>query len=557
VLKPGAVRAPHFYHPWTLALLLLVIALGTRTYRAFTAPVVNPDAIRFIDQGQLILQHPLLAVRSDVYHPLHALAGALVHDGVTRWLMADDRMAWIAALQTVGVVCGAVLSPLIFSLSRRFGAPSWAAAGAGLLFAVGKRTSWYGADGLSDMLFMVMFVGALLVAVRVRLRPQVGAWGIVGLLAGLAYLTRPEGAAVVLILIVGTIVTLILRRDISMPMVRKYAVAFSVMVLGFLIVALPYMVAIGRFTGKKTIFEQESHSASVNAPVVALRGGGAVGSIGLTPTLATLTDPAGDSVIYPVYKVSREVWETLGFGPCLIVLLAMLIRPRPWGRAFWRPLATIWIVFWLGVMVWLLHRTRSAAYPEGYLDGRHTLPLIVMLHVLFALSLGIWMQPMRWWQGFWRRRAAWAKLPAWMRWTGWPGVMAAVVWVLAVLPGVTLLPYPETRDKAYIREAANWVRAHTSRDTVVADVTREVGYYAGRPYVGWLGDAGDPRLGSLPSDRPVVVAKMYETTASADHPAQEIAPSIGPFVAAPVRFASTTATQGDVLVLYARPGVLR
>ena len=74
----------------------------------------------------------------------------------------------------------------------------------------------------------------------------------------------------------------------------------------------------------------------------------------------------------------------------------MLLQPRLWGRAHWRPLVFIWVFLWLAVMLWLIDRTRTPQEPDGYLDGRHTLVLEFILHCLFGLALNIWRRPMIW-----------------------------------------------------------------------------------------------------------------------------------------------------------------
>ena len=123
--------------------------------------------------------------------------------------------------------------------------------------------------------------------------------------------------------------------------------------------------------------------------------------------------------------LGMELWETFGFAPCLVVGLALPLRPRLWGRPHWRALVFVWMGVWFSVMLWLIHTA-------GYLDGRHTLALQLSLHCLFALSLPLWGKPMQWWQDRWRATPAWDGLPAWRRWRGWPGIFCGGAWSWAV-----------------------------------------------------------------------------------------------------------------------------
>ncbi len=113
-------------HLWVVRrvqeVLLFVVAVGVRALCAVQEPVVNPDAIRFIDQARGLRTDFLGALRSEVYHPLHSVAALLVH-AVIGSFFRNDREAWVAAVQTVGVVCGAIVAVQIVWLARAFGAP--------------------------------------------------------------------------------------------------------------------------------------------------------------------------------------------------------------------------------------------------------------------------------------------------------------------------------------------------------------------------------------------------------------------------------------------------
>ena len=228
--------------------------------------------------------------------------------------------------------------------------------------------------------------------------------------------------------------------------------------------------------------------------------------------------------------------------------LAILIRPRPWGRKHWRPLVFFWIGFWLTVMVWLLYVTRRTdPSHQGYLDGRHTLVLQLVFFSLFALALPLWMKPMVWYQNMWRRLAIWPRLPAWLRSDRWRYVMAGGAFVLAILPGACRLSQPMGEDRRYVRAAAIYIARHANQHAIVYDSERVVGYYSGLAYATWRGTPQTPDLPTVPPNTPAILAYIYRDNAP-------IAPRIGPYAALPVTFKSDTATRHDVLVLYARPG---
>jgi hypothetical protein len=521
--------------------LVLLTTLAVRVATALRTPVINPDLVRFIELAQRLEANPLAAVRGEAYHPLHAALGALLHGVFVAHIVADQRLAWIISLQIVGILSAVAVVWLIIQLARHFGAPWWAACAAGLLFAVGRRTSGFGADGLSDMLFLALFAGALLVAVRTRLHWRPWSWLLAGVLAGLSYLTRPEGVAAVIIVGIAVVLHTARFRPRRWPeLVRRWHVprrsfcwndaakSLATLLLGFLLIGLPYMVAIGRFTAKKHLWD--AAAPLLQAPVMVA----AQLPAPLHEGLGSLFDPAAWQAI------GMELWETFGFGPCLVVLLAMAFKPRLWGRRHWQPLVLVWVLIWVGVMVWLLDRA-------GYLAGRHTLPLQVALHCLFALALPIWARPVQW---LLQRQKAVRTAAT----DAWPRVAVAGALTLGCLPGMIKLIDTPYADKLYLVTAGEYLQSHARPGTLLAgrDLCLSLAYQIGFPAAYWAGPEDDPRGGSLTNTvdgRPVIAMVVYERDSTPEPPE-----TIGPYQRWGPAFESSGSMHGDVLLLYARAG---
>ncbi len=524
---------------WLVMAVLFVVALGVRGFRAWQEPVVNPDTIRFIDQAMVLGAHPLRAMRREVYHPLHSAAGLAVHEVIGGWFN-NDRAAWLVSMQTVGVICGAIVALQIVRLSRLLGAPFWAGVGAGVVWTVGRRTSAFGADGLSDMLCLVFFTGSMLLGIRamrglargMETRHMVG-FGLAGVLSGMAYLTRPEGMGAVLILGI-TLLLLALprpRRERGGPggaavvgrafklfpreRARPLAVgaALAMLLVGALVPALPYMAVIGTLTNKVPTTQ--------NAPAAA--------------SLVLL----GAAPLSDLMRMVRELWETFGFGPWLVLLLALPLRMRLWGRPRVRLVVVVWMVFWVTIMLWLLSW-------KGYLDGRHTLALQVLLHGLLALAFGVYAVAAR------RMMRRYGK-GGWKRWPELAGVTACVA---AAVPGVIRFGTPPLNDQFYVRDAALWIAANVRPDAVVCDNELRIGYYSGHPYSLWEGPQVDAQLNELAGirgaapgkpGRPLVAGWVYRPGNG-----EEVRAAVGPYREI-MRFKSDAAIHGDVLVLYALP----
>jgi hypothetical protein len=301
---------------------------------------------------------------------------------------------------------------------------------------------------------------------------------------------------------------------------RRVVAAMAALVVGAALPAMPYMFIIGGLTQKKSL------SMTMAVPHVQVVLAGALAPLPNKPILE---------------KVAMELLETFGFGPWIALLGAMLIAPYLWGRPRLRPLVNIWFFSWAIVMLWLVKHA-------GYLDGRHTLPLVLLLHGLLALAFLAWTKPMRWWMNWWRGRPeAWARLPMWMRYRGWPYIFAGCAIVMTLLPGMIRLSTPPQENLRYVRDAATWIDANIGPTVVICDHDRLVGYYSGNPFQQWLGTPENPLLGQVHFSQPHVVGFVYRPGLG-----EEPQLAIGPYRAI-VAFRSSFAAHGDVMLLYALP----
>ncbi len=541
---------------WLVPLIFL-LALVVRWERAWVTPVVNSDCLRFIVMAQSLPAHPIHTLRKDVYHPLQAVAGGAVYLAVFSHLMANQRMAWIAAMQAVGVVAGAFLAVEMFWLARRFGAPGWAAAAAAVLWIVGRKTSGYGADGISDMLFLSLLVGSILLAMQTGLRWHRWKWLVAGMIAGLSYLARPEGVAAVLIfwgalaIYHGWPLRRLLRWRLPQRRGPMCALACGLlMLLGFVLVGSPYMMAIGKFTGKKATVLNDLVATPPAAIVGSRPAAGADGAVGRTiPPQIAAFEPWRGGIWF---KISQELAETLGWVPGIIMIGVLLAQPRVLGRRRWRGLVLAWAVLWLVVMIWLL----STAH---YLANRHTLVLVFLLEALLALSLAqaaflcakvrreIGLEPSSS-GGMYRDRAA----------VGF----GLIIGFLGCLPGLVSLTHAPQRGLHYLRNTADWIAAHTVPDLRVVvprvdDRLSLIAYYSRRRYFYWPYTANHipaQQIKRLCRNQPFVLPLLFQGPGQQAFPRRigslEVLKDHGHAVC----FRSRHALQGDEVVLYALPG---
>ncbi|MGC8559999.1 MAG: hypothetical protein ACP5O1_04900 [Phycisphaerae bacterium] len=554
--QPGIPR-------WLGLTALLIFALVIRIERAFLTTVVNPDAMRFIAQGREFFINPLGAVRQEVYHPLQSILGTLIHNIVMVRLVADRRMAWIYSMQALGVVAGALIAIEIFWLSRRFGAPRWAAYCVSIIWVLGRKTGAYGADGISDMLFLSLLGLSILTAMKTGLRCRPWYWFAAGIFSGFSYLTRPEGVAAVLIMLWALAIYhgaaifssgAVKAVDSPIPFNKRRGlvpalVSAAMLIAGYLIVGLPYMLSIGAFTRKKKLELMRAHSISHPQLSHLFKPLPTIGH----PDLAFI----GPSAFFHPWmwmKIGQEIFETLSPAACIVLLLAMALAPRIWGRRRWRPAVLGWAALWFTVMIWLLNIA-------GYLHGRHTLVLVLLL--LPILALGLDRVVHRWGELLRtsKRPDALRRLPQPLRDAAHANRMGILLTAVICIPGMVHLADAPQRGMRFIEDGARWLKTNARSKVIVNigigdDRRALVAYYSGLDYMFCpTPPTAQTRrqMMNLSNNRPVLLDEVFQ-----GKQAKRIPAFLGPYHVMKLRgrvvkFRARHTLGANVLVFYVLP----
>ncbi|MCC6673391.1 MAG: hypothetical protein IT458_20200 [Planctomycetes bacterium] len=177
-------------------LLLLILAAAVRGLVALRTEVPARDGATYLWMAERCAAGEPCALFATVFHPLYAaLTGAWL-----RWLpagAATPELAAMAAGQWVACACAALaVLPLHALTERHFGAR--AALAAGVLYALGAWFARHPAECMSEGPFFLWVAGCAF-GLTAAGPGAVGMPLLAGVLAGLAFLTRPEGAALALL----------------------------------------------------------------------------------------------------------------------------------------------------------------------------------------------------------------------------------------------------------------------------------------------------------------------------------------------------------------------
>lgn len=418
---PGS---PERVFAWCAGVAALSIAV--RALVSVQDTVVFADGPRFIAVAQSLLAGDYGAIGRDDFHPL------------TSVLMALGTLLLGLELETSGrvlsVLAGGAASVAVFLLARdQFG--SRLAAVASLLFAIHPRLVSASASVQSDGIYIMLALFSAVTAFRLLDRGGVRWACLTGLLCGLAFLARPEG------LVIAVVVGIWLGVDLLWGRLawRKLASSAGGFSLGLLILGGPFLVAVSADRGEFVVSPKKSIEQLLRIDRVLLEDELPAGE---------RLERAGDALDDELTAARRAL------NAAFIVLLVLGVRRGPLERR------TLYVASYLGLMFWLLF---GLALTSGYTSGRHWLTSVALLLPFAARGLLGLLEGIR------------SRVPD-GRWRS-----AVVPGALAILVAGFLahaLAATEDPSKVARKEAALWLREHREPG-VVGGVRLRVAYYAG------------------------------------------------------------------------------
>ncbi len=233
---------------WKLLGLLVLLVLPLRVWLVCNTEVTARDSIGYIRYALQHEQKDWMAVWHDNYqHPGYPVAIWAVSVPVRAVVGRTDAASMQLAAQLVSFLAALLLLYPMYQLGKAF-FDRTVGFGACLIYQYLPVSAHHLSDGISEPLFLLLLMSALLHAVRALHQHSVARWACSGAFVGLAYFVRPEGA----LLLPAVLMTLALGQAIRGW--RTSWTRFLATGLAFTGVALAvgsfYVYATGRVTNK-------------------------------------------------------------------------------------------------------------------------------------------------------------------------------------------------------------------------------------------------------------------------------------------------------------------
>jgi 4-amino-4-deoxy-L-arabinose transferase-like glycosyltransferase len=456
VREPAQGRSSFSRLDLALLVLLALTAAAIRFWLVAHTEVAARDSIGYIRYALQLRNDPLPDV----------LKHNMQHPGYPAWLLAvsvpvcqalggvtPDSMRLSAQLASVLSAVLLVL-PMYFLGRELFhrAAGFWATA----LFQclpVGSRVL---ADALSESTFLLLVVTAMLCAVHAFRTRSPLRFGLCGALAGLAYLTRPEG-----MLLVPAIGLVLLGVRSQIPWRRTLACG-TALVGAAAVVAGPYVATIGHVTNKPTPQEILKVGRAAPAPSSAARAPLAC----VFAEWAQNTDRG--SWLWGLRALLTEIAKGFSYVlwvPALAGLWGFRDRLRAVPGA-WVPLL---VSLLQGLILWRM------AIRMGYVSERHV--LLLVLCGLYWAAAGLWSL------GY-ALTARWQRLRPGRRWL--VAEVPALALLLVASPCVLALAEglrPLHHNRAGFHAAGLWLARNAHPADEIVDPFCWAHYSAGRVFL--------------------------------------------------------------------------
>jgi hypothetical protein len=434
--------------------ILLTVAVCVGIYLIITTAIIAKDGVTFIKYAKQIEAAPVKTMVNEFQHPGYPLLILTAHKATQFLHQNISILSWIYCGQSITLIFRLLaITTLYFIGKQLFGAKLsfWGV----LILILLPKPAEYGSDALSDWPHLFFFTAGLLLLFKGAANKRWWIFGFAGLAAGAGYLIRPECA--MLVVLGGLWLGLQLLWSKRTMSINKVLPAIALLIIGFLIIAGPYMKLKGAIFPKKDVgrFTQDLQQEEVCLTS---------GQITSDATEASTFTPT--NTVKAFGKLVGNIGETLMwfFVPALLIGMCKWFKGRKWYEPEKFFVIAI-IVLNVPVMIWLYCK-------HGYMSDRHTLPLLI-IPILYApvglQELAIWLR-----DRFSKKAEPSAAINHNER------LWFLVLFLIGICICAPKLLKPIRMEKQGYRAAAKWLKANTDSTATAAVPDIRINFYAQR-----------------------------------------------------------------------------
>jgi hypothetical protein len=445
-------------------LIIIFIASVLGVYLIATTVLIARDGAFYIERAKDFSSDPVGVIKA--HPPGYPFLIFAAHKFATLFADNSSVFAWIYAAQSATLLCRLVaLIPLYFIGKFLIGGGRsfWAI----LILIMLPYPAEYGSDALRDWPYVLFLAVGFLFLLWGAGRGEWWIFGMVGLVAGLGCIIRPECVQLVVYGILWLLIRL-LKPKCNMSR-YKLLCALFILLIGFAVPTVPYVMGAGRILPPKLEYLIDSSGGYITTffqgqleKEASVESGNHVYRI--LNSLGNITKALGLFI--------RRISENLMyfFVPALLIGIYCRFRKHPRLTDIERFFVPVFIVLNVIMMILLYYRYE-------YIARRHCLPLIVFL--IFYVVAGL--EVLGGWLG---SGNAQSQPEAGLNSRRWFFIL------LAIGIGICLLKlfHPSRIEKRNYREAALWLREQSDPQDLIVTFDPRITFYAERKAIPCRGE---------------------------------------------------------------------
>jgi len=455
------------FRDYRYPLILVGLAMALRIYLYFFTFIISRDGVSFLSIAQYFEQGEITKGLGHDFHPFYSMMIA-----AGSYLVGDSQLTG----QIISIVAGSLLVVPVFCLGKSLFEEQVGFV-AGLLAAFHPYLARISADVLSDSLYIFFFASGISAGWDALKRRRRLSFFLAGVYAAFAYLTRPEGIGI--LILVGFWVLMAGSRSFGIP-ARKVVASFLLLVFGFLLFASPYLIYLRKETGHWILTKKKSVGAIIGieskrtefidnmnsrtkAEKTSTQGGREAW------TLADMSEPLHAEFFSVIsIEVLKKVFKffvklTTTFHPILFLFFLFGVykskKISGMDKRQWFILSFLFLYLPILYLLFL---------NIGYVSHRHLLPVFVI--GLFWTAIGV--QESR----IWALRKV-CELNPLRRLS--PNKVSSIVMILIIAILLPMTLKPQRRDKIWIKQAGLWITENCLINPKIMGYDSRIAYYAG------------------------------------------------------------------------------
>ncbi|MFQ5787958.1 MAG: ArnT family glycosyltransferase [Thermodesulfobacteriota bacterium] len=456
--------------------ILLIISLSVRIYLSFFTYVIENDSVAFMQIARYFADGDFLSGLRHDYHPLYSFLMTVMYKVIPDMEISGTIVSILFG--TLTVIVFYLIGKSVFDRKISFVSS--------VILALHPYAVRFSADIISESTYFFFFISALGLGFFAITKKKLSLFALTGICSAFAYLTRPEGIGIVIIVASWYVFKDCLKIK---AVWKEKLISIFILVISFFIFSSPYLVYIKKETGSWSLTKKKEVSdiAGIGKVLDTLKNGRLVKEYNNTEEnsgkkvikQATARKSNFNIHLKSILYIMNKYLGTL--HPLLFIFL--IIGVINWTRIkkerfFGLFIASI-IVFYLFIL-YRLNITYIPSYGDiyQYPSRRHLMPLVIL--AVFFVGIGVYTTG-----SLVHDKVQFDKLKSGLRGrlrNVWIVQLIILMIIISVLLPKTLKP--QRSDKLGIKEVGQWIREHSRKSSpaILSDSARNA-YYAGGKHV--------------------------------------------------------------------------